>query len=614
MLRSTRTARLAAVTVGLTLVAGLGAGAHASTDTTAPSETTAAAEGSDASATTTATADSSGSDDASAVPTDIAVQSTLPAPEGDPVLGGKLVVAGEAEVGAPWTPANVQCDSYCQMRIRTFIEPLAAITPDLQVEGWLAESIEPNEDATVFTIKLRPGITFTDGSALTAEVAVDNLNRTWTGLLVGGAMRDIAKNEDGTVAAEIIDELTFTLSTGKNGNIAEPVPWPLFPYYLAGQPGFIASSQWLAAVDADGALATQPVGTGPFVVNEYLPGDRMTMTKNPNYWRTDEAGTQLPYLDELEFRVIPDSQVRAQALESGDVDLIATSDPSVVTNYIDNSDFVMLQQNVRTETNYVMFHLTQPQLQSREVRCALLQAVDKQALIDAVYAGFSQPANGPFSPGQEGYLEDNGSLPYDPAAATAAIEAWEAENGPLAISYSTTPTGTTKAVADFLQQAWSAVGVDVTQQPVEQSQLILAALLGAPEFQAFGWRNHAGLFVDSQNSWWHGFGANPAGDQVADGAPNLNFGRLNDPVINDLLDQARATSDPDERRALSEDINRQFASECWIIPTSYTTWGIIMNPAVQNIGRDPLPDHDGFAADGAGFPGQVWLGSAFKAG
>ncbi len=85
-------------------------------------------------------------------------------------------------------------------------------------------------------------------------------------------------------------------------------------------------------------------------------------------------------------------------------------------------------------------------------------------------------------------------------------------------------------------------------------------------------------------------------------------------MINDLLDQARETESEDERRAIAQDINRQFASECWIIPTSYTTWGIIMNPAVQNIGRDPLPDHDGFAADGAGFPGQVWLTAVFKAG
>ena len=150
--------------------------------------------------------------------------------------------------------------------------------------------------------------------------------------------------------ADIVDDLTFTLHTGKNGDVSQPVEWYLFPYFLTGQLGLVASSKWLAAVDGDPTLATQPVGTGPFVVQSYLPGDRMNVTRNPDYWRTDDAGNQLPYLDEIEFRVIVDSQVRAQALESGDVDLIATSDPSVVTNFVDNDDFTMLQQNVRTET------------------------------------------------------------------------------------------------------------------------------------------------------------------------------------------------------------------------------------------------------------------------
>ncbi len=507
----------------------------------------------------------------------------------------------------------MQCDSYCQMRIRTFIETLFVTTPDLEVRGWLAESITPNDNSTQFTIKLRPNITFTDGSALTAEVAVDNLSRIGKGLLAAGALRDLAKNPDGSVMADIVDDLTFTLHTGKNGDVNQPVEWYLFPYFLTGQLGLVASSQWLAAVDGDPNLATQPVGTGPFVVQSYLPGDRMNVTRNPDYWRTDDAGNQLPYLDEIEFRVIVDSQVRAQALESGDVDLIATSDPSVVTNYVDNDDFTMLQQNVRTETNYVLMHVNKAPLDSKEVRCALTQAVDKQALIDAVYAGFSEPANGPFSPGQDGYMEDTGAPEYDPDAAREAIEAFEATNGPVEVLYSTTPTGTTKAIADFLQSAWTDIGVDVAQQPVEQSQLILAALLGDQSFEAFGWRNHAGLFVDTQNSWWHGFGADAIGSEVADGLPNLNFGRLNDPVINDLLDQARETQDNDERRAIAQDINRQFAEECWIMPTSYTTWGIIMNPSVQNIGRDPLPDHDGYAADGAGFPGQVWLTAVYKA-
>ncbi len=128
----------------------------------------------------------------------------------------------------------------------------------------------------------------------------------------------------------------------------------------------MASPTWLAAVDEDPSLATQPVGTGPFTVAEYLPGDRMTVVKNPDYWRQDEAGNQLPYLDEIEFRVIVDSQTRQAALESGEVDLIATADPTVVGPLSENDSFVTLLQNVLTETAYVMLHLTKPQFQSKE--------------------------------------------------------------------------------------------------------------------------------------------------------------------------------------------------------------------------------------------------------
>ena len=89
--------------------------------------------------------------------------------------------------------------------------------------------------------------------------------------------------------------------------------------------------------------------------------------------------------------------------------------------------------------------------------------------------------------------------------------------------------------------------------------LITNALLGSPEFFAFGWRNHAGLWADSQHHWWHGFAADGFGAEAKDGGIALNFGRLNDPVINDLLDEARGETDPDARKAIAQDINRQFA-------------------------------------------------------
>ncbi|MGI9029806.1 MAG: ABC transporter substrate-binding protein [Ilumatobacteraceae bacterium] len=580
-----------------------------SEETTPPDDTSTETTTDDTTTDDTTTDDTTETTDAA----EAVVQQTLPAPEGDPVPGGRLVIGGEAEVGSPWTPAASQCDSFCQMRARSFYDPLIVVDQNDEAQPFLLESIEPNEDSTVWTLKVREGISFTDGTPLNADAVMDNINRSFTGLLIAGAVSDTAKNADGTVVMEKLDDFTFTIATGKNGDINEPVSWYLFPYYLAGQGGFMASPTWLAAVDADPALATQPVGTGPFMVAEYLPGDRLRVTKNPNYWRQDEAGNQLPYLDEIEFRVIVDSQTRAAALQSGDVDMIATSDPSVVGPLSEDPAFTTLLQNVRTETGYLLFHLTQPVLQSREVRCALNQAIDKQDLVDVVYGGYAIPSDQMFTPGQDGYLEDNGAPGFDPAAAAAAIEAYEAANGPVTVNYSTVPTGTNRALADYFTQKWAEIGVDTAISTIEQSQIITDALFGAPGFGAFAWRNHAGLFAETQYFWWHGFASDAYGKQTADGELSLNFGRQNDPVINDLLDQLRITEDEAERTALAQEVNRQFATECWTLPIQQTQWGIHLRPGVANIGRDPLPD-GGFAQDGAGFPGQVWLASVFLEG
>ena len=80
------------------------------------------------------------------------------APAKKPVPGGEITMSGEAEVANPWTPAAMQCDSYCQERARSFFDPIAAIGTDVKVHPYLAESITPNADATQWTIKVRSGI------------------------------------------------------------------------------------------------------------------------------------------------------------------------------------------------------------------------------------------------------------------------------------------------------------------------------------------------------------------------------------------------------------------------------------------------------------------------
>lgn len=570
---------------------------------------------------TSATDDTTGATTGSTTP--VATDPPITEPPVEVVEGGKLVVAGEAEVANPWTPSAMQCDSFCQMRARTFYDPLVVVDNDLNWRPYLAESVTPNADSTVFTIKLRSGVKFHDGTDLNADAAMYNLNASASGLLLAAGLKDLARdpacwtaggglaNNACKLVMEKVDDLTFTIATGADGDASKPLPWPLFPYYLGGQAAFMASPTWLDAVAAGSAQPDQPVGTGPFVFSEYAPGEggKLVVKKNPNYWLKDAEGRSLPYLDELEFKVIPDSQVRASALEAGDVDIIATSDGAVISDFDGNEEFPTVLQQEYGETNYILLHLSIPgPLQDQSVRCALLQAIDKVDIIEVIANGFLDPANGLFSPGQEGFLEDNGSLPYDPDAAAAAIEAYEAANGPITINYSTTTAASSLATAEYLQGVWGDIGVDVTINQIEQSKLINNALFGDPAFEAFGWRNHAGLFVDQQNFWWNTANAAP------DGQLALNFGRLSDPVIDDLLAKARSESDPAVRKGYAEDINRQFAKECWVIPTSYTKWGIIHNTTVQGIGTTPQPDGEGgFVRDGAGFPGQIWLTSVFKA-
>lgn len=608
-----RLSRLTAAALALALVAascGDKKGSESEENPPGPEETTTTAP---------STTDTTGTDDTTATepPDSTEVPSTPPpddtqAPDVPAVYGGKLTIGGEAEVAQPWTPAAVQCDSYCHFRIRSVIEPLTTVDENLEWRPFLAESITPNADFTVWDITVRQGINFTDGTPLNAEAVVYNLQKTGTGLLVSSAVRDIARvNGDptGPLMIEATGEYSLRITLGKAGDPNQPLSWPLFPYYLSGQFGLIGSPTWLQAVEAGTAQPDHMVGTGPFIQQSYTPNGSLVVTRNPDYWLKATNGDQLPYLDEIEFKVITDAKKIADALSTGEVDLIATSDGSNINTFKDDSRYPTELQAQYGETAYILLHLTQPGLDDRRVRCALAQSIDKEDLINTVYGGGLQPANGPFSPGQEGYLTDNGSLPYDPDAAKALIDEYVAETGQTPkIVYSTTIDANNLLRAQFLQQAWENIGVEVEVRQTEQSVFITEALLGSPDFWAFGWRQHAGLFVDTQNYWWNGEGAG------ADGEVSLNFGRLNDPIINDLLAKARSEQDPDVRRGYAEDINRQFAAECWILPLWFTQWGMIHNTSVQGIGTTPQPDGSGILRDGPGFPGQVWTQGLFKTG
>ncbi|MBI4936260.1 MAG: ABC transporter substrate-binding protein [Actinobacteria bacterium] len=589
-----RTGRIfvaAVVSLGLFAAACSKKDDEGTTDGTDATEETVAPDGTDGATETTA-----------------AVTETTAAAE-TPVPGGELVVSGEAEVANPWTPAAMQCDSYCQQRARSFYDPVAAVGADLKVHGVLAESITPNDDATEWTIKIREGISFTDGTPVDGAAVLRNLNESGSGLLISGALVDLARETPGDPStpfvSETIDAQTFKLFTGKNGDIANPVPWPGFDFYLCGQWGLIASPTYLDAVKADPTVAAQPVGSGPFMVESYAPRDALVVVKNPNYWQKDADGVQLPYLDKITFKVIEDSQTAAQALQDGNIDIMSTSAAQVISDFRELADeFPMTEQTELTETNYLLIDLAKPGPTSdARVRCALSKAIDRTELIDLTAGGILQPANGLFSPGQEGYLEDNGfSTDQDLEGAQALIDEYKAETGATSveITYGHTADRIGDQVAELLKGYWEQIGVTTKVDVVPQDQFITLALLGDPSFFIYGWRNHAGLKIDGQNFWWN------SASGTADGALSLNFGRVNDPVVDAALADARSNPDEAARQAAAETVNKTFAEQCYQIPTSWTLWGTPHKPSVKGLGTWVLPD-GAESRDGAGFSGQFWV-------
>src|SRR6478735_3214200 len=187
-----------------------------SSDTKAPETTATATTAAGGAATTAAGAATTAgggtaTTTAGGTATTVAASTTSTGPKEKPVTGGSIVVSGEAEVANPWTPEKMNCDSYCQQRARTFFDPLVALGTDNKVHGVLAESVTPNSDNTQFTVKLRQGINFTDGTPFNADAAIRNLQDAGTGLLISGALVDVAKNPDKTLKIEKVDDSTFTI-------------------------------------------------------------------------------------------------------------------------------------------------------------------------------------------------------------------------------------------------------------------------------------------------------------------------------------------------------------------------------------------------------------------
>ena len=154
------------------------------------------------------------------------------------------------------------------------------------------------------------------------------------------------------------------------------------------------------------------MGTGPFSLEDY---DTLVLKKNPNYWKKDEAGNQLPYLDEIKIEPIPDTKVRLQSLRSGDIDIFQTADTDNIVDVVKGGDNFKVQKVTGTSSTIVLFNLEKPPFDDIRMRQAFAYALNRKEINNVQYKGSRQEAYSAFNPDSAYYTEDGDAAAVRPA-------------------------------------------------------------------------------------------------------------------------------------------------------------------------------------------------------
>ena len=479
---------------------------------------------------------------------------TTEAPEVGPSQGGSASLAIEAEATGlrPWEDT---CSSPCYNMMNAVYDKLTEQYEDGSYGPMLATSWESNDDFTVWTVQIQEGVTFTDGTPLTAQTIADMFVVQQTGAASAGV---IASSNLIAVEATGDHEVTYTLSA-TNG--------PFMSVLSRAPMGMVFNPALVPAGDDDAmaAAANAPtgIGTGPFMVTNRDVDNRTEMERNPNYWMSDNFGTQLPYLDSISFHPIPDEGTRLDSLTSGTVTAMQTLRQATIrdarTAAEDGSLWMFEFQG--NNAGGGMFNVLVAPYDDVRVRRGLIMSTRQDAIIAALGGeGISEPATQVFAKSSPFYSEAvaEAYASYDFDGAVALLEDYindpdrsdgKAVGDKLDVVLSCPPDPTLIAAMEVSQQFFEATGlVNVELTAFDQATHINMALGMANEFRG----------EHEIHCWRWGSEADPGGDNSGS-APwetsPFNFSNWHDPDHYALLEEARTTDDVAVRQALYEQAN-----------------------------------------------------------
>ena len=416
----------------------------------------------------------------------------------------------------------------------------------------LATEWRESEDGLEYTFLLRRGVQFHDGTRFDAQAVKVNLER----VINPDTGSQKARFMLGSLAGvEVVDDHTVVIRLSAP---YAPLLDSLSQVYLG-----MASP---AALDKWGTADYQfhQVGTGPYLFVEYVPGDHLTLKRNPDYrWGPSFLTNRgAAHVEEIEFRFYEDQSTRAIALESGQADVMGEIPTQDAGRLEASDDFVLYPIPIPGQPLQLFFNTQRPPTDLLKVRQALIYAVDRPTVVRTVFGPWSPVASGPLSAVTAGYVADfENWFSYDPVHAGQLLDqaGWTDTNGdgirdqdgqPLTIEFYYMGWGLMPEVAQMLESAWSAIGAQVNAQLVSYPAALEAARNGDHNVIPFNL-----------------FGTDPAQltNFYASGG-GFNWSKVNSSVLDGLLARAAATSDLDTRLALYASAQEQIMEQALLLP------------------------------------------------
>ena len=413
-------------------------------------------------------------------------------------------------------PTSAAAQAIDSVVYSNIFEGLTRFMGDGSVVPGLAESWEISEDGTVYTFRLREGVTFHDGSAMDAEDVKFSLDR---------ARAEDSTNAqkalfEGITEVEAVDPQTVRVTLdGPNGSLLFNLAW---------------GDAVIVAPESIEDIKTNPIGTGAYTFQEWVQGDRITLARNPDYW-----GDQ-PALASATFKFISDPTAAFAAMMAEDIDAFDNFPaPENLPQFEADPRFQVLVGSTEGET-ILSTNNKQPPFDDIRVRQAVAHAIDRQAIIDGAMFGFGTPIGTHFAPHNPAYKDLTGKSAYDPEQAKALL----AEAG-FAEGFETTlhlpPPSYARRGGEIIAAQLAAVGIKAEIINVEWAQWLETVFRG---------KNFGLTIVSHTEPMDIGIYARPE-----------YYFQYDSKAFQELMNRLNATTDPDSRTALMQEAQEMIAAD-----------------------------------------------------